>query len=244
MKVNRKAGNKLCSGNGTFNCLEKNVFDLILCKREFNFKGRIIFCEELLSGEELLEKNCALSKRRIFLSNLSSSTTDLDIAQALSSFGEVQNAYRIKSLKNERRPFGFVTFYAAHSAIKAVSVGTINIEGEQIFISEFKKNERLKPKGAEHYPPSSQTLKTNKQDTLDTMFPTLKSKTKDSRCIVNRNEPKYEGSQNTKPTSVQYYTHWSGFAHTESNIRYNINFDLRPAVHVERRAIHLSNNQC
>ena len=41
-KVTRKAGSKLCSGNGTFGCKDRPTYEQIISVREFDFFGRSV----------------------------------------------------------------------------------------------------------------------------------------------------------------------------------------------------------
>lgn len=138
-KITRKS-KSLCSGDGWLICDDKNTYDRILKIKNFEFGGRTIFCEPMLTGEQLQEKNKSLSLRRIFVSNLPATLQDHQIFELFSVFGDVQNAYRIVSLKNEKRPFGFVTFLEQSSAVHAVQTGKIYFDQRPIYISDFKKH--------------------------------------------------------------------------------------------------------
>lgn len=144
IKLSKRSSNKLCSGNGSFTCNYKAAFDKIVSQREFDFHGRTIYCNPLLSGDELLQKNQELSLRRIFLSNLAPDVTDHDLLNLMAEFGGVENAYKIKNLKGEPKPFGFVTFFSPSSAEKAVKAKRINFKDFFIDISEYTKNSRSK----------------------------------------------------------------------------------------------------
>lgn len=138
-KVTRKS-KALCSGDGWLICEDLASYDRVLKIKNFEFAGRTIFCEPMLTGEQLQEKNRLLSLRRIFVSNLPPHMEDHQIFEVFSQFGEVQNAYRIISLKNEKRPFGFVTFINQHSAVQAVQSSKVYFEQRPIYISDFKKH--------------------------------------------------------------------------------------------------------
>lgn len=141
-KVLRKA-RSLCSGNGILICGDEPTQSRIVEIKTFFFNGRTIFCEPMLSGAKLKEKNKELSERRLFLSNLPSHIQDIDLGRLMSKFGPVQNAYRIRSIDGEFRPFGFVTFYdiaAAKAACKARKAYFLNTT---IYISDFRKSNSL-----------------------------------------------------------------------------------------------------
>lgn len=138
-KVTRKS-KALCSGDGWLISEDQASYERVLKIKNFEFAGRTIFCEPMLTGEQLQEKNRLLSLRRIFVSNLPPHMEDHQIFEVFSQFGEVQNAYRIISLKNEKRPFGFVTFINQHSAVQAVQSSKVYFEQRPIYISDFKKH--------------------------------------------------------------------------------------------------------
>lgn len=138
-KVLRKS-KKLCSGNGVLLCGDLETFSRILSHRTFSMSGRSIFCEPLLRGEQLQQKNKELSERRVFLSNIPPYMNDTAIEQLLSRFGAVQNAYRIRTLNDEKKPFGFVTFYDSESASKAVKERKLYYQDKKIYVSDFQKN--------------------------------------------------------------------------------------------------------
>lgn len=139
VKVLRKS-RRLCSGNAVLLCADEATMQRIVNIKTFNFGGRTIFCEPVLTGAELEEKNRALGQRRVFLSNLPPQMEDVDIGRLLSVFGPVENAYRIKSLKDVKRPFGFVTFYDSVAASTAVQTRKVYFGETKITISDFQMN--------------------------------------------------------------------------------------------------------
>jgi RNA recognition motif-containing protein len=157
-KVTRKS-KSLCSGDGWLICHDYTTYEQLLKIKHFEFAGRTIFCEPMLTGEQLLEKNRLLSLRRIFVSNLPPHMQDHQIFEVFTQFGEVQNAYRIVSLRNEKRPFGFVTFMQQSSAVQAVQTGKIYFEQRPIYISDFKKH-KPEPHGAVNQPNSTTRIQT------------------------------------------------------------------------------------
>jgi RNA recognition motif-containing protein len=156
-KVTRKS-KSLCSGDGWLICHDYTTYEQLLKIKNFEFAGRTIFCEPMLTGEQLLEKNRLLSLRRIFVSNLPPHLQDHQIFEVFTEFGEVQNAYRIVSLRNEKRPFGFVTFMQQSSAVQAVQTGKIYFEQRPIYISDFKKH-KPEPHGTTNQPNSTPCIR-------------------------------------------------------------------------------------
>jgi RNA recognition motif-containing protein len=158
VKVLRKS-RRLCSGNAVLLCADEATMQRIVNIKTFSFGGRTIFCEPVLTGAELEEKNRALGQRRVFLSNLPPQMEDVDIGRLLSVFGPVENAYRIKSLKDVKRPFGFVTFYDSVAAATAVQTRKVFFGETKITISDFQMNKppiQKKPKQSKDGLPSEE----------------------------------------------------------------------------------------
>lgn len=233
-KISRKPGSKLCSGNGTFGCLDKKNFDAIITERQFDFHGRTIFCEGKLTGEELLIKNQILSRRRIFVSNLPATASDQQIEEVMRVFGPVQNGYRIKTLSNKPRPFGFVTFHHEETARKAVSVGFILINEQIVYITPFKKNNLRKGKEASELPGSGNSKLCNTNKSVQLLPPNLTGRK--TYCSRPSQQSKYlealQAAQHIKPTSVRYHQRGRGLDHRAFIIRFNIQVPLMtPPTH-------------
>ena len=243
MKVSRKAGSKLCSGNGTFSCVDQQTYDALVATREFDFNGRVIFCEGKLSGEQLLQKNLTLSRRRIFVSNLPSSATDQDIEDSMRGFGAVQNGYRIKTLSNKPRPFGFVTFFDETSAENAIETGFVLLYDQFVYISPFKKNSppRKGTEVKENCESGCQgTVQTQKS--VQTTTPTSLEGgviTHTWLSATNNSNPRsMKVRHDIKPTLVRYNYGWLGFDHGDSQVRFNVHIPhelLMPIPRSSRR---------
>lgn len=226
-KVSRKPGSKLCSGNGTFACSDKASFDAIIAKRTFDLNGRVVFCEGKLTGEELILKNQLLSRKRVYLSNLPSNVTDQEIEDSMRAFGPVQNGYRIKSLANKPRPFGFVTFMDEPSAERAIELGFILLKDQIVYISPFKKS-------STHAGKEKDSLK----ETFGVPMPTFlnyqpiakptpcRTAAEDSPWVPKAesgNEPHSMVEQNEiKPTSICYLSRSVVLNHEAPLVRYNL----------------------
>lgn len=206
-----KKSNKLCAGNGVLTCADRPSFDRILSEKEYTFNGRTIFCGKLLSGEELQVKNKELSLRRVFVSNLPSELEDQQLELAMARFGEVQNAYRIKSLKKEKRPFGFVTFLTSQAAAAAVSKGQIQIKNHVVYIAEFKKNERQKVAMSDKSTPVTKSTAHKENGSADTSLVTISGNSTHRHHAI-------------KPSSKHYASQLfqSHSNHSASNLRINV----------------------
>ena len=223
-RVSRKPGSKLCSGNGVFSCVDRDSFEAIVATREFDFHGRVIFCEGMLSGEALLHKNLMLSRRRVFVSNLPPRATDQQIADVMRWFGAVQNGYRILTLTRKPRPFGFVTFFDEASAQNAIATGSVLLHGQFVFISPFKrvylpnkgtktmKNPETRSAKIIHYQKSVQTrLKAGASGAAN--LTGLSATTAHQRSM--------EVGHGIKPTSVRYHQGWLGLSHGATQVHFH-----------------------
>lgn len=192
-----KNGKNLCSGNAIVQCSHASTYSQILESSNLSFEGRSIFCEPMLTGEALHAKNLMLSYRRVFVSNLPFSMSDNTIKQVFTQFGPVQNAYRIRSMAMEDRPFGFVTFYDSASADLAATHHKIHYKSTALYISHFQKHK-------------SQLEKTSPQQV------TAISSHDDNLCLRNDNSGGISGhikcpisSEYTKPEMKVPNPRWS-----------------------------------
>ena len=224
-KVTKKPGSKLCSGNGTIECLDKETLDTIIATREFKFHGRIIYCEGKLNGEDLILKNLSLSRRRVFVSNLPPGATDEQLEDIMRGFGAVQNCYRIKTLTQKPRPFGFVTFCDEISAGKAIEAGFVVINGQFVYISPFKKNSSNKQEKDQGNNPESGISGLNAPSSAqnDPKSPESGSNTKAKLILTpNIKSRLMKEDHAIKPSLVRYYHGWVGPDHGESSVRFNV----------------------
>ena len=202
-----KKSRKLCSGNAVLQCADEATLQRIVKIKSFEFGGRTIFCELQLSGAELEQKKLELSQRRVFLSNIPPQMEDDDIGKLLSTFGPVENSYRIKSLKEAKRPFGFVTFYDSISARNAVNTRKVHFGEVKITISDFKVDnsptEKIQktsknPKNKEE---SNKNLVSKEKKTQ----PTDPVKTTDSLKLSDPVTSQFDTIHSLKPTRNAYF---------------------------------------
>jgi len=211
VKIVKRARNKLCSGNAILECGTEYMFNAIVAQREFDFHDRRIYCEPVLQGRLLEKKNRELSLRRIYISNLPSGVSNDQLQEQFKLFGPVQNAYRIRTLHNEDRPFGFVTFHSQRSASLAVSTGSLIINGRKILILRFKKNEKII-----HYNISNDqdSIASKNLQTTHQSFPTKLGELDKSERLLS------SPTDLTRVSSTQY--HSTKLNHTEHNLRWNL----------------------
>ena len=110
-----------------------------LLKTPFNLKGRKIHIERFLKGDQLENRNQALSGRRIFLKNLPKKIKNSDLVSLFSRFGEVHCAYCIKSATGRNMPYGYVNFMRRDATEAALRQGIIFLMGRRIYIYPYKQ---------------------------------------------------------------------------------------------------------
>lgn len=108
---------------------------------EHNFDGRLLKCEEYLTGDDLAAYRQKLRSRRVFIRNIKKCITDQDIEEFFSQYGKVESAYIVKvHSSNKSRSFGYVTFESEEPAQKLVLMQTVEIKGIKVFVHPFQKN--------------------------------------------------------------------------------------------------------
>lgn len=108
---------------------------------EHNFDGRLLKCEEYLTGDDLAAYRQKLRSRRVFIRNIKKCITDQDIEEFFSQYGKVESAYIVKvHSSNKSRSFGYVTFELEEPAQKLVLMQTVEIKGIKVFVHPFQKN--------------------------------------------------------------------------------------------------------
>jgi hypothetical protein len=132
-------------------CKDQMTYLRILSIQTVSFRGRTIFCEPVLSGEQLALKNRDIAMKRVFISNLPVYMTDRDINYLFAQFGPVQCAYRIRGSDDLKKPFGYVSFFDSTSAEVAVHQRKVTFENKTIYVSSFKKNKQT---GQDSHPAS------------------------------------------------------------------------------------------
>ena len=121
---------------------------------EHNFDGKLLKCEEYLTGDDLVAYRQKLRSRRVFIRNIKKCITDQDIEDFFSQFGKVESAYVVKvHSSNKSRSFGYVTFEQEVPAQTLVQMQTVEIKGIKVFVHPFQKNHESlienKPSGSD-----------------------------------------------------------------------------------------------
>lgn len=124
IKLSKDSKNGFCRGFGHISY--KSQVDLgMAISAEHRIHGRSIICEPFIEKQEDLEIAKTLnSKRRIFVSNIPSWMTNVQIKNFFSEYGQVVSAYRIeKHGSHKKMPFGYVYFESISSAEKCLQEG-------------------------------------------------------------------------------------------------------------------------
>ena len=111
---------------------------LSIFSKSHEIDGFPLMCCKALKDPEELSSLADFSKRRVFIRNIKRKTTDEDIQNHFSMYGEVESAYVVKVQSSKKpRSFGFVTFTSKEPAQKLIEIGQVWIGGHEIVIHNF-----------------------------------------------------------------------------------------------------------
>jgi len=99
--------NKVCSGHGTFFCLESHKLDFLLNRIHF-FKNRCLEVRKNLEGEQHLVYQEEFNKRRLYIQNLPDDVKDIEIIRTFQKIAPVERAYKANRPDKFGNHFGFV----------------------------------------------------------------------------------------------------------------------------------------
>lgn len=134
---NRKG---FCRGHGsvTMEKVSDSMKILEIGENNHQIQGRFIFIKAFMEGSELEQSQELISKRRIYLSNISLKISDEQLSQCLKIFGPLENAYRVVSLSGKKRKYGFASFSTEEGALRCLSAGKINILSSHVFCTVYQ----------------------------------------------------------------------------------------------------------
>lgn len=92
LKKRKNRGKTKCLGHGILTLPASQVPRLVQVGY-LKYKGRKVKMDHCLSGKELKERQKSLKERRIYLSNVLSSTEPSDLQQIMERFGNVESCY-------------------------------------------------------------------------------------------------------------------------------------------------------
>lgn len=131
-------------------CGDEKTYDKFLNK-DIVYQRRRLECRPYMEHSELQKFRKTYNKRRIYVYNILSKTTDKEIKRLFEmNIGGVENAYCIRKQKKRSRGlvFGYVLFREMGDAERAVQLGHLNLRGQLIKIKKFidkEEQHRVKP---------------------------------------------------------------------------------------------------
>lgn len=128
-----------CRGFALLSAGDHAAYNLILATAH-KFNGRPIECKKLIKDKnELNSYSKDLTDRKLFVSGLAKSVTDVDLKNFFSQFGPVEIAYIIKHHKdNKSKGFGFISFVTKAGRDLALSSGPeLEINGKKVVCSAY-----------------------------------------------------------------------------------------------------------
>jgi RNA recognition motif-containing protein len=136
-KLHRKQ--KRSSGFGFLQNLTPSQQEVIISV-EHSLNGRKLKCHPYLKGDSLQQAQTSLNLRRIFIRGLPKATTEEDIREFFSKFGEIESLYQVKHPVNGKLcPFGFLTYIKEESATKVLEMKSFEFQRTSISCEPFQK---------------------------------------------------------------------------------------------------------
>lgn len=124
--------NKVCSGHGSFFCFEPLKLPTLLGRIHF-FKNRCLEVRRNLEGEEHLAYQEEFNKRRLYIENLPSDATDIDLCQLFQTVAPIERAYKANRPDKHGNYFGFVILKDQKFS-KDVINSHLYLEGRRIMV--------------------------------------------------------------------------------------------------------------
>lgn len=135
IKFNQAEGKEGHKGYAFFDIDSRSVAEELI-KKTHILKGRQVHCYYRTENLEDIKK---VEARRIFVGGIMNCVKDDDLKDAFEVFGGVKAAYQIKSIEGQPKGFGYVDFFSADSAQRAVKSGVTKVNGKRVDIRPFKK---------------------------------------------------------------------------------------------------------
>lgn len=111
--------------------------------------GRRVECQVASKKSEKKRKDSERRKRKLFVSRIPINTTNEQIYQLFSQFGELRNCYIIQSLDSKtNKPFGYVEFEKTEDAehlLERAFTWPLYLNHSKLVIQAFKQKEAQKP---------------------------------------------------------------------------------------------------
>jgi RNA recognition motif-containing protein len=136
-KLHRKQ--KRSSGFGFLQNLTPAEQEVIISV-EHSLHGRKLKCDPYLKGDTLQQAQNSLNLRRIFIRGLPKATTEEEIREFFSKFGDIESLYQVKHPVNGKIcPFGFLTYDTEQSAKNVLEMKSFEFQSSSIICEPFQK---------------------------------------------------------------------------------------------------------
>lgn len=139
VKMNKKPGN-LKNNSSTIKIEDKRTFFKILENEFHSIEGETLKVQRFYKGQELLEIEEDISKKRIYVNKIPFNTKEEELREIFEKFGEVDLCYICSQRRRDKSEFdyGFVTMRKSEDAEKMLEIGKIEIAGDEVFELELK----------------------------------------------------------------------------------------------------------
>jgi RNA recognition motif-containing protein len=135
------------NGCGILDISNQDVYNEILARKKFAYKGRFFFANAYLKGEKLDRFKEGILKRRVFVNCLKPSLTDSELKRVFSQYGALDSAFLIRKPDGTLSNFGYVMFKSEEDAKRAIKIGKITTKNNTIVVSPFKNKHATSKRG-------------------------------------------------------------------------------------------------
>lgn len=133
-----------CKGFAIVVADNQETYDSIL-ESSHSLNGRTIECKRAITNKnELIKHNQMVVSQKIFVTGLSPQTTDQDLKNFFSRFGEVKMAYVVKNNSTHKKSrIGFVSFAKKEQKDKVLSSKSYKWNENRVFVSDYHTKSEL-----------------------------------------------------------------------------------------------------
>jgi RNA recognition motif-containing protein len=137
VKLKRHRQHGRCLGYGYVELKNKSTYQRILANKDHVIQGRGVEVKRMLNKEQISKAAQNERRRKIYVGNLCTDTTNEVFKKYFSQFGKVSNAFIIKKPGSfESRGFGYITFAQEKTMHQVLSLSHV-IDGSELLIESY-----------------------------------------------------------------------------------------------------------
>lgn len=145
IRLNKKPGDSK-NNTSVIKIDNKPTFNLILSKKTLHVKGELLRVQPCYKGQQLLEIEEDISKRRIYVNRIPFGTTDGELKSAFETIGKVESCYVSTYRRRDNADFdyGFVTMKCALKTGELLESGSLKVGDHEYELKPFKFKRKAK----------------------------------------------------------------------------------------------------